>query len=85
MHSQDGSFPKTHSEAVTVELPHAFCGLGWWLQVSEVLWEVGDEDGGLVDGFRVIFSPFISQLIVARYVLGCEVTPEEVGRVGICG
>lgn len=78
-------FMKTYSETVTVELPCAICGLGWWLQVSEVVREVGDENGSLVGDFWMILAPFLAQLIVARYVLGREVTPEEVGRVGVCG
>ena len=56
----------THSEAVTVELPGAVCGLGRWLQVPEVRWEVGDEDGGLAGGFWVLVAPFLGQVVVAE-------------------
>lgn len=78
-------FSKTHSEAVAVELPYAFCGFRRWLQMSEVIWEVWYEGGVLRVGFWVILAPFLGEVVVARHVLGCEVTPEEVRWVGVCG
>lgn len=53
--------------------------------MSEVIWEVWYEDGVLRVGFWVVLAPFFGEVVVARYVFGCEVTPEEVGRVGVCG
>lgn len=76
---------KTHSEAIAIELPYAFCRLRWRLEMLEVVWEVGDKDGGLRCGFWVILAPFLGEFVVTRHVVGGEVTPEEVGRVGIGG
>lgn len=51
--------------------------------MSEVLWEIGYEDGCLLVGLWVILAPFLAEFVVTRDVFGSEVTPEEVGRIGV--
>lgn len=53
--------------------------------MSKIVWEIGYEDGCLLVGFWVVLAPFLAEFVITRDDFGCEVTPEEVGRVRVGG
>lgn len=69
---------------IATESPECtFFRLWGWLQKPQVIWQVGDQGDSLgSDSLWVLVLPCLGHLLEAGESVGCELAPEEVGRIG---